>query len=117
MKIRVLMLILAATALAVLPALCFSEEDALPRLQRNPFTRPELVPSAGPKGAEVKHTPALTLKAILFANDFAMANINGKLIGIGEKIKGYRLLQIDEGESVLTKGGKQIVLTLERNQK
>ena len=74
-------------------------------LRHNPFTRPVLgdVAQRGAPAARTEPAP-LELRATLVGGGAPLANIDGKLLGVGDEIAGYRLARIGEGYVELVKG-------------
>lgn len=84
------------------------------RLERDPFSRPKQVKQQRTiikKTAE--ETTKLKLRATLISEQSSMANVNGVLLTSGDVIKGYRLLQIREGEAVFEKQGRKVVVNID----
>lgn len=84
------------------------------RLQRDPFQPPadfgnattgnDL--SARPQAIEVE------IRGILFAGGQSLVNFGGQIIGPGEEVNGYRLLQVEEEHAVFQRGDEIITLSL-----
>ncbi|MEE8427920.1 MAG: hypothetical protein V3S33_00260 [Gammaproteobacteria bacterium] len=86
-------------------------------LQSNPFARP-LVEKPEQRGSVQEPEPSvlegLQLRAIMTAGSESLANVGGKIVGIGEEIEGYRLVSVDHERAVFSKHGKLITLTLKQ---
>jgi len=84
------------------------------RLQRDPFQAPADLSdptsvagsSARPQAVEVE------IRGILFAGGEALVNFGGEIIGPGEEVNGYRLLQVEEERAVFQRGDEIITLSL-----
>lgn len=84
------------------------------RLQRDPFQPPadfggataanDL--SARPQAIEVE------IRGILFAGGQSLVNFGGQIIGPGEEVNGYRLLEVGEEHAVFQRGDEIITLSL-----
>ncbi|MDO6460689.1 hypothetical protein Q4485_08270 [Granulosicoccaceae sp. 1_MG-2023] len=100
MKRLVLCLFLAAP-----PALA---DDAL---RYDPFSH---TPPAPASDAEtVQRTPlALRLRAVVVAGKRSMANIDGKLVKVGQQFEGYTLVAVEAKAVTLRKDGEEFVLKL-----
>ena len=83
-------------------------------LRHNPFLRPAPESTSGAPGAAATGDE-LTLRATLTDHGQALANINGRLIRPGDEINGYRIVTIDEGSVVLSRGAQERRLTV-RNE-
>jgi len=88
-------------------------------LQRNPFAAPKVleqpVAFVAPRRAaepEPEPEPQFGLRAVLAAGPGSLANIDGEILGVGEKIEGYRVVTIREHQVVLKRHGKRIVLSV-----
>jgi hypothetical protein len=109
-----LVLAAALAALADLPASASAASAAGDRaaaLRRDPFRRP-VAETAGNAAAPEEWKPEL--RAILFDRQHPLVNIDGRILGVGESIQGYRLLRVEEREAVLNRNGKQLKLELDR---
>ena len=96
----------------------FAQTDA-PRLQANPFDRPNFIMNLGEAAfAEVVEQRAeLTLRATMVTSNGALANINGELVSVGAQIEGYRVARITEGRAVLRSGADELVLDVYQSQR
>jgi hypothetical protein len=81
------------------------------KLQNNPFRHPDITQTANdsskPKSPAVETEERLELRATLTLGRRSLANVAGKIIGIGEEIDGFRLLAVAEGSAVFVKNGIQ----------
>ena len=83
-------------------------------LQRNPFSRPPPVRPETQKKSKKKAAspvagvPVLRVTATLVSPDNPMAMVNGKLIGLGERIRGARLVQVEEGAAWFEYRGRRL---------
>lgn len=99
------LLLVAATATAA---------DA-PRLHHDPFRRPGgtlLAPVAGDAPAPVEWQPRL--RGVLLSGAASLANVDGQMVAIGEKIDGHRLLSVTEYQAVFEKDGRRVTLDMRR---
>jgi MSHA biogenesis protein MshK len=99
-------LLLAAAALATSPA----------QAGRDPFARPALPPAAALDAqAATEPAPPPQLRAIMVAPGQALANINGRILAVGEWIGDYRVVRIRERSVTLaTRGGAKSELALDQ---
>jgi hypothetical protein len=87
------------------------------RVQHDPFQRPVIPqqslakPEASNPSAQELWAPKLT--ATLRAGRKSMANVNGKIIKLGETIDGYRLIEVDERSAVFVKNKQRTPLTID----
>lgn len=83
-------------------------------LQVNPFLKPAFLVAAEPVNApaEKQDTVSLELRATMVAGRMSQANIGGKIIGLGEDVNGYRLLEVHVRHVVLERDGthKEIII-------
>ena len=111
-----------ATALALcLPGAAWAQAE---RLLHDPFARPALSELRKPQPLLVPGTeqaaalapapapwnPELT--AVMVAGRQSIANLDGEMVGIGEKIHGYVLVEVREDEVVLVKDKKRLVVPM-----
>jgi len=75
---------------------------------RDPFVRGGERASSGSRDA----SPALRVAAVSVAAGKAMAIINGKLVGQGDMIQGWHVLNISSDVVVLEANGRKITLTV-----
>lgn len=96
----------------------FAQTDA-PRLRANPFDRPSFIINLDEVAVtDIVERPAeLTLRATMVTSNSALANINGQLLSVGQRIEGYRVSRITEGRVVLYNGGDQLVLDVYQSQR
>jgi hypothetical protein len=100
-------LLLAAAALATSPA----------HAGRDPFARPALAPAAAPDTQAPAAEPAAPpqLRAIMVAPGQALANINGRILAVGEWFGDYRVVRIRERSVTLaTRDGVKSELALDQ---
>ena len=81
----------------------------------NPFTPPaeNLVPDNRSPSLEQQDNRAWLLKGIILAGDASQADIDGQLISVGEKIRGFTLVAIESRKVVLHKEGVTEVVSLD----
>jgi hypothetical protein len=115
MNLSRILLMVVSTVFACVAA---SEQVDTP-LQRNPFAAPKVleqpVTLVAPRRVaepEPEPEPLFRLRAVLAARGGSLANIDGEILGVGEKIEGYRLVAIREHQVVLRRRGKRIVLSV-----
>ena len=91
------------------------------RVHHDPFQRPVIPqksvaePEASKPSAQKVWAPKLT--ATLRAGQNSMANVNGKIIKLGETINGYRLIEVDERSVVFAKNKQRTHLTIDDETK
>jgi len=101
---------------AVLPAILLLQGAAhagggTGPLHINPFVRPEMAPTVGGKASSVDGV-SMELRGVMLAGDHSLANIGGRVVGIGEDINGYRLITVSEYNAVLEREGVRRELVL-----
>ena len=89
-------------------------------LNRDPFQPPaEFAASndsgrARPAALEIGLNPQI--KGILFAGNRSLVNLSGKIIGLGEEVDGYKLLEVSEDRAVFRHGDETLILQLYREE-
>lgn len=82
-----------------------------PALRHDPFARP-VEAAATPPAAPWQPT----LRGVLLAGQGSLANVDGTLVAIGEKIEGHRLVSVSDRQAVFEKDGRRLVLDIRRAQ-
>ena len=101
-----LVMLLAALACAQGRA----DTDA-PHLHINPFQPPpQATADSGAGGRE--SGSALEVRGVMVAGEHSLANIGGRIIGLGQEIGGYRLILVTEDKVVLAHGNLRRTLAL-----
>jgi hypothetical protein len=107
---------------AALSGSCAAQND---RLRHDPFARPALGNlSQGTRpvmkthgkphaGTEARH--ALKVQAVIVAGANSIANVDGRLVRIGERIHGYRLVSVHERSAIFDKDGRQVTVSMGGN--
>lgn len=97
-------------------AICIADQQTKV-LKKNPFTKPENLVDLPVSSVDRQDgTEAeLVLRATLTSINRSIANVNGNMLSIGDKIEGYELIKIQVGAATLMRGGK--TLTLQVNEK
>ena len=106
-------------ALPPLLSLAFASAIAAdgPALRHDPFARPvEPAATAGQPAAAPPAPWQPTLRGVLLAGLGSLANVDGTLVAIGEKIEGHRLLSVSDHQAVFEKDGRRLVLDMRRAQ-
>jgi hypothetical protein len=89
---------------------------------RNPFTFPPGVlkgeglakkEGAGLEGTEKDTAPVFRVTTILVSGQIRVAAINGILLRRGEEMNGYRIMEINEKQVILSKGKEKLVLRID----
>jgi len=118
-------LVLASCALFA-AASCLAEDSAGLKLRRDPFAMPAAfrldVAGNAALGRPVE-PPAPPwsphIRGIMAAGERSIVDLEGVMLGIGDRIEGYRLIKVEEREAVFQKDGRRVVLRLptEKEQK
>jgi len=89
--------------------------EPAPALRNNPFHRPHLPPATtlSPAASTREAAPSLELRAILTDGDASLADINGRILSVGELFDGYRLTRVEERQAVMERDGHAVTLTLD----
>lgn len=75
-------------------------------------TRPPNHRNSSTSTSGTKAAPRWVLSSTLIAPARRMATINGKTVGVGQKIGGARVVTIDPSRVALRDGNKEIILEL-----
>ena len=83
-------------------------------LRTNPFLKPAFL-SAQSGSVQVDKVDPVTLelRATMVAGQLSQANIGGTIIGLGEEVNGYRLLEVHARRVVLERDGVHKEITIE----
>jgi hypothetical protein len=109
-------------SLALLIVICSfgvlgGEYDQAIRVLRDPFQKPNIqqksIVAPEAEKAPSQQTWAPQLKATLRAGRNSMANVNGKIIKLGETINGYKLMGVGERSAILVKNKHRLQLTID----
>ncbi|MFK7816936.1 MAG: hypothetical protein AB8B92_11435 [Gammaproteobacteria bacterium] len=91
------------------------------QLLKNPFLNPGFESSnTVNKRINVEAAPVISensLRATLSASQDSIANIDGLMFTVGDMVKGYELISIDEGSATLIKNNKEITLHVSEKHK
>ena len=85
-------------------------------LQKNPFVRPtykEGTFTDRNSMASNSSAASMKLRGIMLANDNSVANIDGKIISIGQQIHGYTLVTVKQRQVLLDNNGTLITLSID----
>jgi hypothetical protein len=96
--------------LAVLACGRAQADAAASPLHVNPFLPPPDTTDAATAAREP--AGSLEVRGVVVAGTHSLANIGGRIIGIGQKIGGYRLVSVTENNVVLDRGGVRRSLAL-----
>ena len=103
---------LTLTACVVFGALLLTTGHAAPpELDNNPFARPSAL--AAPTGvAPLEHleTPPPRLLATMVSSKRQLANVEGKVVEIGDTIRGYVLTQVFDDRATFEYRGSELVV-------
>jgi hypothetical protein len=87
------------------------------RVLRDPFEKPKIpqksIEETGTAKAPTQQSWTPQLKATLRAGRNSLANVNGKVIRLGETINGYELIGVGERSAVFVKNKQRTELTIE----
>ncbi len=91
------------------------------KLTKNPFIKPSLVDVEADRtrtNSKQTHTLSnINLRATLSSDDGSLANVDGIMVFVGEKVKGYELIDVSEGSATFIKNGKKITLNVSEMHK
>ena len=107
---------LAAAIVALSLSFETQAEVVLKTLHNNPFQQPDILkakPAAQPQSRQIEPAQQqidLELTATMVSESTPMVVVDGKLLGIGESIKGFELIGVTEGGAVFARQGKRYSL-------
>ena len=98
---------------------CLAEEIKENTLKNNPFIKPFEIYADKHADEDFVSNDEIILKATLISNvaSESIANINGEMVVVGQKIYNYVLVNVGIGSAVLQANGKQKLLTINDNYK
>lgn len=106
---------------AVLALLCAASlAQAANRPLRDPFERPTPPPApATPAAADVPAPPPvpLHLRAVILNGARSVADIDGFIVGAGERAADFEVVRIDARGVLVSRGGKRQLLLLNEKDK
>ncbi|MFK7794517.1 MAG: hypothetical protein AB8B89_04135 [Gammaproteobacteria bacterium] len=101
-----------------LASVSMAEDTNSNSLKRNPFAKPSQFNVVGNADENIDVNNNLVLKATLVSSGSgSVANINGEMIMVGQKINNYELVSVDIGSAVLIANGKEKRLIVNDNYK
>lgn len=77
---------------------------------RDPFVRPA---SAIPAPPDAAPETAPRLRALVLNAAGSLANIDGHVVAVGERFAGYQVARIDARGVLLTRAGRELLLTMQ----
>lgn len=99
----------------LLSSICFAEEYKK-KLHKNPFVKPAYISthsmSDNSDSGKAYSQADIELFATLYAEDQSLANVDGVIMFVGEKIKGYKLISVGVGTATFSKNGEKITLSV-----
>ncbi len=100
------------TVAAAIPLTANGDSD-VQGLEHNPFNRPVFVTriETSTSAVEQPEWPHV-LQATLQAGSRSLANVNGRLLSIGEEYEGYQLIRVGEGAATFSKEGATITVVV-----
>ncbi len=114
MLVPAVVLLSAGAARADVPVVTEELVDiALPALKHNPFDRPERLMRPGVTGGEAPSVASrMTLRGVLLAGENSLANVDGKILAVGERIGEFTLVKVTDTAAVLRGDSVTMELTL-----
>ena len=92
-------------------------EAPLLTLQKNPFTRPQILavkpPPAKTQNAREAAPVKLRLSATMVSDTAPMVIADGELLAVGDSIKGLKLVEVLEGKAVFSRAGEQMIFEVD----
>jgi hypothetical protein len=89
-------------------------------LHNNPFSQPKKQEVAAIQESELYRQddvlpPSMILRAVIVSDTMPMANLDGKIMMIGEEVDGIKLLSVKEGGAIFEWQGRTYPLNLGNN--
>jgi hypothetical protein len=92
---------------------------AAPALKRDPFEEPAVIKEQRSvlTGQRISEYGVWKpdLRATMRSSSGAMANIDGKIIKVGEEVAGFLLVDVSERSAIFEKYGKRIVISMDED--
>ena len=89
---------------SLLQAVAQAADGVAGPLRINPFVQPEVVADEAITAVSGEED-FMVLRGIMLAGEQSLANIGGKILGIGQEINGYRVIAVNESNVVLDRDG------------
>jgi hypothetical protein len=84
---------------------------------RDPFVRPAPPPPEAPVPIEPVAPAPLQLRAVILNGTHSVANIDGDIVGAGERARDYTVLRIDAHGVLVMRAGARQLLTISDKDK
>jgi hypothetical protein len=96
----------------------FDRRAAQPSMGRTEPQSPAAAPVAQGTSASAGAAPTMAaeLRAVMIGGARPLVNLGGTILGIGDSMEGFLLVEVRERSAVFTKDGKRIELALGRKQ-
>ena len=87
-------------------------DSVLTSLSNNPFTRPQILkPKPPPKVPVDIDVPIeeidLKISATMVSDQSPMAVVDGNLVAVGDSVRGFKLVRVEEGRAMFVRGGRK----------
>ena len=102
---------LAVVALALICTATLAGAAAQSR--RDPFARPAAALAAPPAAEAGEAAPAPRLRAVMFEPGKSLANIDGRIVAVGDSFGSYRVAAIGERSATLIRRGVRSVIVID----
>lgn len=120
MMLRTKYLLLIVIINLLLSGHCYSDTNRN-QLSRNPFMKPSFLNTTTDStniNPKADYTLSdINLRATLSSDKHSIANVDGVMVFVGDKIKGYELIAVEEGSATFSKNGKKITLNVSEMHK
>ena len=108
-------ILIVATLMFNLFALSHAEIKIVPLL-KNPFIKPSALVDLKDERRPITTVGEIltdrNLRATLYSNEGSIANVDGIMVFVGDRIKGYTLISVGEGSATFVKNNKEITLSV-----
>lgn len=109
-------LIVSVASLSLFSFLIVATTLQSEELKHNPFMQKDAVFSEdkviGAKSSGQVEKPDFTLRGLIISHN-SMVNVDGEILAIGDELKGYRLVTINEDSAVFLRRGERFIIGLD----
>lgn len=104
----------------LLSGYCYADTNRK-QLSKNPFIKPSILNTTTDSiNVNPKSYSTLSdnnLRGTLSSDEGSIANVDGVMVFVGDKVKGYELIAVEEGSATFIKSGKKITLNVSEMHK
>lgn len=97
-------------------ALGHADASAYEMLRYNPFEQPDTVDAGRGAPGSTTAAASMELRGTVVDGQESIANIDGEYYRLNHEVSGFRIIRIENGSVVLSRGGNETVLTLHNDE-